>query len=107
MCNINSLYGDSEALVGKWFKRTGKRSQIFLATKFGFIKGDPSFSVDSSAEYCKKACAESLRLLGTDYIDLCKYSVVLLSCSPCFESESDRLTCCARLSPPSQSQDTH
>lgn len=27
------MYGDSEELVGKWFKRTGKRNDIFLATK--------------------------------------------------------------------------
>ena len=26
-------YGDSEDLLGKWFKRTGKRDEIFLATK--------------------------------------------------------------------------
>ncbi|KAL9080500.1 MAG: hypothetical protein Q9157_000734 [Trypethelium eluteriae] len=67
----SDLYGDNEELLGKWFKRTGKRDQIFLATKFGFVKGAPGFSeLDSSAEYCKKACAESLRLLGTDHIDL-------------------------------------
>ncbi|KAJ2897347.1 hypothetical protein MKZ38_004770 [Zalerion maritima] len=65
------LYGGSEALIGKWFKRTGKRSDIFLATKFGFVKGSPSLAVDSSGEYCKTACAESLRLLETDCIDLC------------------------------------
>jgi aryl-alcohol dehydrogenase-like predicted oxidoreductase len=29
------MYADSEDLLGKWFKRTGKRDQIFLATKFG------------------------------------------------------------------------
>jgi aryl-alcohol dehydrogenase-like predicted oxidoreductase len=28
-----SIYGDNEELVGKWFKRTGKRDEIFLATK--------------------------------------------------------------------------
>lgn len=27
------VYGDSEDLLGKWFKRTGKRDEIFLATK--------------------------------------------------------------------------
>lgn len=27
------IYGDSEDLLGKWFKRTGKRDEIFLATK--------------------------------------------------------------------------
>jgi aryl-alcohol dehydrogenase-like predicted oxidoreductase len=64
------MYGDSEELLGKWFKRTGKRDQIFLATKFGFLKGSKDFAVESSAAYCKEACAESLRILGIDYIDL-------------------------------------
>jgi aryl-alcohol dehydrogenase-like predicted oxidoreductase len=64
------LYGDSEELVGRWFKRTGKRSEIFLASKFGFVKGSKTLELDSSAEYCKKACAESLRILDIDYIDL-------------------------------------
>ncbi len=27
------IYGDSEDLIGKWCKRTGKREEIFLATK--------------------------------------------------------------------------
>ena len=68
-----SLYGDSEELIGKWFKRTGKREQVFLATKFGFLKGAIGMSgFDSSAAYCKEACAKSLETLGTDYIDLCK-----------------------------------
>lgn len=58
-------------LLGKWFKRTGKRDQIFLTSKFGFAKGfaDPTV-IDSSREYCKKSCQESLDRLGTDYIDL-------------------------------------
>ena len=64
--------------MGKWLKRTGKRDQIFLATKFGFVKGSPTYAVDSSAAYCKKACAESLKLLGVDYIDLCKSPLLLI-----------------------------
>ena len=71
MCS--SLYGDSEELIGKWFKRTGKREDIFLATKFGFVMPSKSFEVDSSYEYCKKACALSLKKLDIEYIDLCKY----------------------------------
>ncbi|KAF2714101.1 Aldo/keto reductase [Pleomassaria siparia CBS 279.74] len=63
------LYGDCEELVGKWFKRTGNREDIFFATKFGFVGGN-SFSIDSSAEHCKKAIAESLRKLDIEYIDL-------------------------------------
>lgn len=69
---LNSLYGDNEELLAKWFKRTGKRDQIFLATKFGFVKGSETYEVDSSGAYCKEACAESLRLLGIDSIDICK-----------------------------------
>lgn len=65
------MYGDNEELLGKWFARTGKRDEVFLATKFGIVKNVPDFSqVDSSGKFCKKACAESLKLLGTDYIDL-------------------------------------
>lgn len=92
-----SLYGDSEELLGKWFKRTGKRGDIFLATKFGFVKGG-KYEVDSSAEYCKKACDESLRALSVDYIDLCKYPGRTL----CFFSDN-----VPRLHAPCQSQDTY
>lgn len=63
------MYGDNEELLGKWFKRTGKRDQIFLSTKFGFIKGSTT-DIDSSAAFCKEACAASLKTLGIDYIDL-------------------------------------
>ncbi|KAH8668760.1 putative aldo-keto reductase [Xylariales sp. PMI_506] len=64
------LYGDGEEFLGKWFKRTGKRDKIFLATKFGYVKGSKTYETDSSAAYCKKACADSLKRLGVDYIDL-------------------------------------
>jgi predicted aldo/keto reductase-like oxidoreductase len=76
---LQSLYGDSEKLLAKWFKRTGKRDQIFLASKFGFVKGSPTYAVDTSAEYCKKACNESLKALEVDYIDLCKLFLLALN----------------------------
>ncbi|KAJ6475238.1 NADP-dependent oxidoreductase domain-containing protein [Mycena vitilis] len=60
------IYGDSQELIGKWFKRTGKRNDIFLATKFGItpqgVRGDPDF--------VKEQCASSLQKLGVDTIDL-------------------------------------
>jgi aryl-alcohol dehydrogenase-like predicted oxidoreductase len=31
------MYADNEDLVGKWFRRTGKRNEIFLATKVSSI----------------------------------------------------------------------
>lgn len=64
------IYGDSEDLLGKWFKRTGKRNEIFLATKFANIWKDGKMSTDSSPKYAKEACAKSLQRLGVDSIDL-------------------------------------
>jgi len=61
------IYGDSEELLGKWFKRTGKRSSVFLASKFGFT---PGLTVDGSPEYVKQAVESSLKRLGVEYIDL-------------------------------------
>jgi len=65
------IYQDSEDLIGKWFKRTGKRDEIFLATKFG-NKGisEGKRVVDSSPEYAKQACDKSLKRLGIKTIDL-------------------------------------
>ncbi|CAL3973398.1 hypothetical protein PZA11_005648 [Diplocarpon coronariae] len=68
------MYGDSEELVGKWFAKTGKRGDIFLATKFANkISGagkEIKMSIDSSPEYCKEACEKSLKKLGVETIDL-------------------------------------
>ncbi|KAK6827497.1 NADP-dependent oxidoreductase domain-containing protein [Apiospora arundinis] len=71
--DTSDLYGDNEQLLSQWFQRAGKRDQIFLATKFGYVKGDVKtmhFQFDTSYEYTKKACQASLDALGTDYIDL-------------------------------------
>lgn len=65
------MYADSEDLLGKWFKRTGKRNDIFLATKFANImKSDGTSEVRSDPEYVKEACERSLKRLGVDCIDL-------------------------------------
>ncbi|KAF9260253.1 Aldo/keto reductase [Marasmius fiardii PR-910] len=61
-----NIYGDSEELIGKWFKRTGNRNEIFLATKFGFTPNGPR----GDPEYVKEQCALSLKRLGVDQIDL-------------------------------------
>jgi aryl-alcohol dehydrogenase-like predicted oxidoreductase len=64
------IYADSEDVIGKWFTRTGKRSDIFLATKFGLSFKDGTIKTDSSSEYVKAACETSLKRLGVDVIDL-------------------------------------
>jgi len=61
-------------MLGRWFKLSGKRDEIFLASKFGNIREGREFKgVNSSGEYCKRACDASLKKLGTDRIDLCKF----------------------------------
>ncbi|KAF8315794.1 Aldo/keto reductase [Cantharellus anzutake] len=65
------IYGDAEDLIGKWFKRTGKRNDIFLATKFSFFKDkDSQLTLRGDPEYVKQAAAASLKRLQTDHIDL-------------------------------------
>jgi len=50
---------------------SGKRDQIFLATKFGVTKNaDGKPTVRSDPEYVKLACDKSLKRLGVAKIDL-------------------------------------
>ena len=64
-------YGENEQLLGRLLKT--RRPDVFLATKFGFIRdrADPGKRVVSGkADYVRAACDASLRRLGTDVIDL-------------------------------------
>jgi aryl-alcohol dehydrogenase-like predicted oxidoreductase len=62
--------GHNEELVGKAIK--GRRSELFIATKFGNVRGaDKSFvGINGRPEYVKSACDASLRRLNIDTIDL-------------------------------------
>ncbi|KAI1114220.1 aldo-keto reductase [Nemania sp. NC0429] len=66
------MYGPftNEKLLGKWFKETGRRNEIFLATKFANKPVDGGFVVDGTPEYVREACSASLERLQTDHIDL-------------------------------------
>ncbi|KAI1181171.1 aldo-keto reductase [Nemania sp. FL0916] len=66
------MYGPftNEKLIGKWFKETGRRNEIFLATKFANKLKDGKYTIDGRPEYVKEACAASLERLQTDHIDL-------------------------------------
>jgi aryl-alcohol dehydrogenase-like predicted oxidoreductase len=62
--------GHNEELLGKAIR--GKRGQLFIATKFGNVRGsDGSFvGVNGRPEYVRSACEASLRRLGVETIDL-------------------------------------
>ncbi|KAL0958267.1 hypothetical protein HGRIS_000419 [Hohenbuehelia grisea] len=71
--DTSDLYGTSEAALGKWFSETGRRSEIFLASKFGAKDMDlppDNWSPNSKPAYIKRQLAKSLAALKTDYIDL-------------------------------------
>jgi len=63
--------GSSEQLVGRAVKDF--RDEVVIATKFGFDLSDPAkigTVVDSRPDHIREVTENSLRYLGTDYIDV-------------------------------------
>jgi aryl-alcohol dehydrogenase-like predicted oxidoreductase len=61
--------GTNEILVGEAVKAF--RSEVTIATKFGFDMSDPTYAGrDSSPEHIREVTENSLRYLQTDYIDV-------------------------------------
>jgi len=60
--------GESETIIGKWFKARGNRSKVILATKVGSPMGEGKKGL--SRKYIREEVEESLKRLQTDYIDL-------------------------------------
>jgi len=60
--------GESEAIIGKWFKARGKRDKVILATKCGMEMAPDKKGL--SKAYIVRAVEDSLKRLQTDYIDL-------------------------------------
>jgi len=66
-------YGSTEKIIGTWFKKSGKREEIFLASKI--VGPSPSYSymrdkLDFSPKSIQVALDQSLERLQTDYVDL-------------------------------------
>ncbi len=60
--------GESETILGQWFKQSGKRDQIVLATKVGMDMGDGKQGL--AKRYILEEVEASLKRLQTDHIDL-------------------------------------
>lgn len=58
--------GESETMIGRWLRRSGKRDQVVLATKVGKWAERPGLSAGN----IHAAAEDSLRRLQTDVIDL-------------------------------------
>ncbi|HEX6073102.1 MAG TPA: aldo/keto reductase [Sphingomicrobium sp.] len=65
--------GESEALIGRWLRRSGKRDKVVIATKVGYLDGeivDGEYVAMLEPDVIMRACEASLRRLETDRIDL-------------------------------------
>jgi aryl-alcohol dehydrogenase-like predicted oxidoreductase len=60
--------GESETIIGKWFKQSGKRKQVVIATKVGMEMGPGLKGL--SRKYILQEVEKSLERLQTDTIDL-------------------------------------
>lgn len=60
--------GESESVIGRWLKASGKRDRIVLATKVGKDMGEGRIGLKRG--YIRQAVEASLRRLQTDHIDL-------------------------------------
>jgi aryl-alcohol dehydrogenase-like predicted oxidoreductase len=60
--------GESETILGRWFRQSGKRDRVVLATKVGHDLGGDR--VGLRPEWIRQAVDDSLRRLQTDVIDL-------------------------------------
>lgn len=60
--------GESEAVIGNWFRQRGNREKVVLATKVGSDLGGGKKGLAKA--YILREVEDSLRRLQTDYIDL-------------------------------------
>jgi aryl-alcohol dehydrogenase-like predicted oxidoreductase len=60
--------GESETLIGKWLKRSGKRDRVLIATKVGMEMGPDAKGL--APAYIRRSLEASLARLQTDHIDL-------------------------------------
>lgn len=58
--------GESESIIGQWLKQSGKRSDVVIATKVAMLESRKGLGARNIA----LACDDSLKRLGTDYIDI-------------------------------------
>ena len=58
--------GESETIIGNWMKKRGNRSQMIIATKVGKLDTKPGLKPSNIIS----ACEDSLKRLGSDYIDI-------------------------------------
>lgn len=62
--------GRAEQLVGRAVREHGRREDFYIATKAGLLWNEHGVFADSRPERLRQEFEDSLRRLGTDYVDL-------------------------------------
>src|SRR5439155_10818363 len=60
--------GESESVIGKWLKKSGKRDRVVIATKVGMQM--PGLGTGLTRSLIERGVDDSLRRLQVDHIDL-------------------------------------
>lgn len=60
--------GESETIIGRWLKKSGKRDKVVIVTKVGMEMGPSQKGLTKA--YIVRAIEDSLQRLQTDYVDL-------------------------------------
>lgn len=60
--------GESETVIGEWIKHRGRRDDVLIATKVGYLPGEGGKGLAPAR--IATAIEDSLRRLQTDYVDL-------------------------------------
>ncbi|KAK9470242.1 NADP-dependent oxidoreductase domain-containing protein [Dipodascopsis tothii] len=68
--DTSDVYMNNEDVIGEWFEKTGRRDEIFLASKFGVNFGGDGRAIRGDREYIRQCCDKSLARLKTDHLDL-------------------------------------
>lgn len=65
--------GHTEAIIGNWFEKTGRRAEVVLATKIAGKGGLARGGEEITPASIRTALEASLRRLKTDYVDLYQF----------------------------------
>lgn len=69
-CLDDDDIGHNERLIAETLDEMGARDDVTVATKGGLVRPEGRWENDARPEHLRRACEHSLRMLGTDRIDL-------------------------------------
>lgn len=87
--------GEAETIVGRWLATRGNREDVIIATKVGKRMWEGRDGEGLGRSHIIRACEDSLKRLGTDYIDLyqCHLDDTVIPLSETLEALNELVVC--------------